>query len=135
MKRLKGQSMLEFALVFPLIFLLITGMIDLGRAVFYYSTLNNAVREGTRFAVVQPKGNNDSAIKAKIRSYFYNVKDLNDNAQITISSTGTASDPKIQIQITYQYSPITPGLKQILGAGSGITIHAQSEMRLTPIAQ
>lgn len=131
----KGQSLLEFALVFPLIFLLITGLIDLGRALFYYSTLNNAVREGTRYAVVQPKGTADSVLSDKVASYFYQINDLKTNVVITVNHTGTTTDPKVQIQATYVFKPITPGLKQILGAGHTITIQAQSEMRLTPIAQ
>ena len=49
-----GQSLVEFALIFPLFLLLIMGLFDIGRAIFYFSTLNTAVREGTRFAIVQP---------------------------------------------------------------------------------
>ena len=49
-----GQSLVEFALIFPLIILLLMGLFDIGRAVFYYSTLNTAVREGTRLAIIQP---------------------------------------------------------------------------------
>ena len=49
-----GQSLVEFALVLPLFFLLMMGLFDIGRAIFYYSTLNTAVREGTRYAIVQP---------------------------------------------------------------------------------
>lgn len=131
----KAQSLLEFALVFPLIFFLITGLIDLGRALFFYSTLNNAVREGTRYAIVQPKGTEDSVLTAKVASYFYEINDLQNNVSITVNHTGTTSDPKIQIRAVYVFKPITPGLKQILGAGHTITIQAQSEMRLTPIAQ
>ncbi len=49
-----GQALIEFVLIFPLLFLLVMGLFDIGRAVFYYSTLNSAVREGTRYAIVQP---------------------------------------------------------------------------------
>ena len=109
----KGQSILEFALVFPLIFLLITGLVDLGRALFYYSTLNNAVREGTRYAIVQPKGTEDSVIEDKVAKYFYDINDLQTNVAITVNHTGTSEDPKIQIIAAYIFKPITPGLKQI----------------------
>lgn len=46
------MGLVEFALVFPLIVLLLFGLIDLGRAVFAYSTLANAVRQGARVAIV-----------------------------------------------------------------------------------
>jgi hypothetical protein len=43
--------MIEFALVSPVLLLLVFGIIDIGRAVFYYDTLNHAAREGARAAV------------------------------------------------------------------------------------
>jgi hypothetical protein len=43
--------MIEFALVSPVLLLLVFGIIDIGRAVFYYDTLNHAAREGARVAV------------------------------------------------------------------------------------
>jgi hypothetical protein len=43
--------LIEFALVSPVLLLLIFGIIDVGRAVFYYDTLNHAAREGARAAV------------------------------------------------------------------------------------
>jgi TadE-like protein len=44
--------MVEFALVAPLFFLLLFGIIEAGRFIFYYETLNNATREGARYAIV-----------------------------------------------------------------------------------
>ena len=52
MKRSHGQSMAEFALVAPLFFLLLFGIIEAGRFIFYYEVLNNATREGARYAIV-----------------------------------------------------------------------------------
>lgn len=48
----RGQSLVEFALIFPLVLFLLLGFFDLGRAVIYYSSLSNAVREGTRAGIV-----------------------------------------------------------------------------------
>jgi len=47
----KSQALIEFALVSPVLILLVFGIIDIGRAVFYYDTLSHAVREGARAAV------------------------------------------------------------------------------------
>jgi len=47
----QSQALIEFALVSPILLLLIFGIIDIGRAVFYYDTLNHAAREGARAAV------------------------------------------------------------------------------------
>jgi Flp pilus assembly protein TadG len=51
-RRSAGQGLMEFALVLPLIVFLITGAVDMGRAVFAYNTLANAARHGARVAAV-----------------------------------------------------------------------------------
>ena len=47
----RSQALIEFALISPVLLLLIFGIIDIGRAVFYYDTLTHAAREGARAAV------------------------------------------------------------------------------------
>jgi hypothetical protein len=51
-RRSRGQALVEFALVAPLLFVLLFGIIEGGRLLLYYHSLNNAVREGTRYAIV-----------------------------------------------------------------------------------
>jgi Flp pilus assembly protein TadG len=47
-----GQSLVEFALILPLMLLVITGLFDVARAVWQQNTLAYAAREGTRYAIV-----------------------------------------------------------------------------------
>jgi len=47
-----GQSLIEFALILPVIVLLVFGVLDLGRGVFAYNTLANAARQANRTAMV-----------------------------------------------------------------------------------
>src|SRR2546429_2805038 len=51
LRRRAGQSMVEFAVLAPVFFLLLLGTIDLGRAVYTYNAISNAAREGARAAV------------------------------------------------------------------------------------
>lgn len=51
-ERSKGQALVEFAFVFPIIALLTFGFIDVARAVFSYNTLTNAARQSARVAMV-----------------------------------------------------------------------------------
>ena len=48
----RGQALVEFALIVPVLFLIIFGIIEAGRFIFYYHSLNNAIREGVRYAIV-----------------------------------------------------------------------------------
>jgi hypothetical protein len=47
-----GQSLVEFAFIFPVITLLAFGFIDIGRAVFTFNTVTNAARQAARVAAV-----------------------------------------------------------------------------------
>ena len=48
----RAQSLVEFALLLPLMLLIITGLIDVARAVWEENTLAYAAREGTRWLIV-----------------------------------------------------------------------------------
>ena len=50
--RSRGQALVEFALIFPLIVLILFGVMDLGRAIYAYNTIGNAARVGARVAAV-----------------------------------------------------------------------------------
>lgn len=47
----RSQALIEFALISPVLLLLLFGIVDIGRAVFYYDAVNHAAREGARVAV------------------------------------------------------------------------------------
>jgi hypothetical protein len=50
----EGTSVVEFALVAPVLLLVIVGILDLGRAVNAYVTVSNAAREGSHYAILHP---------------------------------------------------------------------------------
>jgi len=57
-----GQSLIEFALVLPLLLLIITGLFDVARATWQENTLAYAAREGTRYAIVHGSASVDGTI-------------------------------------------------------------------------
>jgi len=48
----RGQALVEFAFVFPVIALMTFAFIDIGRAVFAFNTLTEAARQASRVAIV-----------------------------------------------------------------------------------
>jgi len=147
-RRFRGASMVEFALIFPIAFFLITGFFDLGRAVFYYSTLTNAVREATRYAIVNAADlddavNNpaDNSLQDKVLEYAFGLITSSDpltKENIIVEPNGDGViDPFITvfIEATYYFEPITPGIQALLGASEGIELKAHSEMLVTPGSQ
>lgn len=51
MRAQRSQAIVEFAIIAPVLILLLFGIIDFGRVIYYYVTLNQAVNEGARTAI------------------------------------------------------------------------------------
>jgi hypothetical protein len=51
-RRGAGQALAEFALVIPLFMVLLVGVFEFARAIYYVQVVNNAAREGARYAIV-----------------------------------------------------------------------------------
>lgn len=47
-----GQSLVEFALILPVLMLMLVGTLDFGRVVLANDTISNAAREAARYAIV-----------------------------------------------------------------------------------
>ena len=47
-KNEKGQGLVEFALILPILLLLLVAIVDFGWMIFVKTNLNNAAREGAR---------------------------------------------------------------------------------------
>ena len=70
-RRSRGQALAEVALVAPLFFLMVFGIIDLGRVIWANDVAANAAREGARYASVHA-GNAElttTVTKAEIRDH------------------------------------------------------------------
>lgn len=51
-QRSRGQALAEFAIVLPVLVLVIFGLFDAGRGVIFFTELSNASRAGARIAIV-----------------------------------------------------------------------------------
>lgn len=100
----RGQALVEFALIAPLLLLLVLGVVEFGRAWHSYQVVTDAAREGARVAVV---GNRDPAIQeevlATVRDALGRAGLDPDRADIQLSGIpGSVGDPA-QVAISYAY--------------------------------
>ena len=51
----RGQTLVEFALVIPIVLLFLLGLFDLGRIVFINNSLSDGARNGARHAATRPR--------------------------------------------------------------------------------
>ena len=95
--RMKGQSMVEFAMILPLFVLFIVGIFELGRAFFSFIAITNAAREGTRVLTFWP----GKATVANIDTAV--LTELGNSPMVVWDST----EDSIAIACGAAYSPVT----------------------------
>jgi hypothetical protein len=117
-----GQAIVEFAIVSIAFFMIVFGTIDFGRAVYMYSELSNAVREGARYGKINP---------AETASIKDRVIDKSPSlglayGDITVACTGGCYPGCADVRVTasYQFSAIT---QEFLGIGP-ITLHSSAKV-------
>lgn len=66
--RRRGAAVLEFAIVAPIFFLMVFGLIEFGRMVMVHQLLVGAVREGARLAVID--GTTANEVEQTVRDYL-----------------------------------------------------------------
>ncbi len=122
-RREDGQAMVEFALILPVFLLILCGIIDFGWLFYNQLSLNNACREGARYAVVHTAEDADTqAIINHIEKTTTTVF-ANDGVDITVEYTSPA-DPTsgdIRVNLEADISFFTPVLSTILGKEKTIT--------------
>jgi hypothetical protein len=121
-----GQSLVEFAVVLPLVLLLLLGIMDFGKAFNYWITENQVAAEGARRAAVNLGG---PTLQDYVRSQI-KVPELHDNAKICVSfpdGLKTVGHPvKVTVAIKYLWLPV---LKRFGKVGT-LTLRNSATMRL-----
>ncbi len=121
----RAQSLVEFALVLPLLVLIVVGLFDLGYAVFLNNTVSNAAREGARVGIII--ANSDEAIRSRVKTTAAGLGISDD--QITIQPTPSRTfDTPVRVTVVYTYTPMTPLIGRVVGEGAGVRLSATSVM-------
>jgi Flp pilus assembly protein TadG len=144
----RGTAIVEFALIAPLLFFLVFGIIEFGRALNYYNDLTQLSGQGARASIVSrnPDGTavgtanancpaNNQTIQCQIAKTFPTDGELKDGISVclgTLGSTGTITAPTTAPTIG---SPITVRTKfrfHFLTSffGAGITLTSTQTERL-----
>ena len=112
----RGQSMLEFALIAPVLLLLTFGSFDLGITMWKKMLINQAVISGVRVAATQT-----TADDAQVKTVVKNVASFLGDSNITINRSYTilsASD-SVELKIAYTQTFLTqllPWANMVLNA-------------------
>lgn len=118
-KNRKGQSMVEFAMILPVILLILMGIVEFGRFYNAWLMVSHASREGARMASL-------GATTLQVEERVDTVMAAYDTARIVVevSPSGTHSrGDMVTVTVTYDMDPLTP----FIGAITGGTVHLNTE--------
>ena len=88
----RGAELVEFALMLPILLVILAGLWDFGRAYRTYQAITNAAREGARLAVVPAGVNQKQAVQNRVKDYL--TKSSLDTSFITSGNIDTYIDVK-----------------------------------------
>lgn len=125
LKNEEGQSLVEFALVLPLLLWILMGIIDLGRVFHASIVLQESARDAVRYASV---GWSDQQITQVIASDTTTIDGSQLKVQITPSQGSRSTGNPVIIQMSYPVELITPLLSQILP--NPVVVGAKMTMRM-----
>lgn len=144
-KRQRGSQLVELAIIIPVLFLLVMGMIDLSALYRTHQILNNAVREGARLSI-QPENRQSplgsdkiTAIQQAVVDYFNDQRDL-DSTQAPLTVTNVTVDQNQYVatpsgiymscsRVTVNYRYTLQYLPHLSGIPDGLQLSAVAEFR------
>ncbi len=125
MRSERGQSLVEYALILPLLLLLLVAIMEFGLVALDYATLSNAAREGARAAAVV--STTDTAARdAAVAAAEHAATTLNED---DLSVTVTVSTDTVQVQVEYDVHLITAALISAVGGRPTLHLQAVSTMQ------
>jgi len=139
-QKFSGQTLIEFALIIPLVLFFIMGFFDLGRAIFYYSSLSNAVRAGARSGIVmsfQDLEGDKAKIISIVEDYAFGIP--KSDIDISVFAQKDEKDliyENLTVNAKYCFHPVTPFIAPFVDScengDEGIQFNIASVMRIEP---
>ena len=121
----RGQALVEMALVIPLFFLFLFGVIEMGRIGHAYITVSNAARAGTRIATT---GGSDLEIQSAVLAAAPTLNPSEITINISPSQSYRQSGQGISVQVTYPVDLIIPIISNIIP--NPVVVSTTLKMRL-----
>ena len=125
-----GQAMVEFALVLPILLMLVIGIFEFGRAWNAYQVITDAAREGARNMVVAGVPATEASVNQVVNTALF-VAALDSTRDVTTLTglrTGTGTTATVQIAYPYSFTFLGRLLNWTTGQ-SNITLRTSFVMR------
>jgi Flp pilus assembly protein TadG len=123
-KSSKGQSLVEFALVAPILIIIVLGIVEFGNLWLTMNTMSGAAREGVRIAAVTAP--DVEQVENVVQNYL-TASNIND-ATITVAGPNAANEVVVTVQMTYNpiFLGLLPGMDAAFQITRSATMHWES---------
>jgi len=125
----EGQAVVEFALVVPVLMLLIVGVFEFGRAWNAHQAVTDAAREGARIAVIADPAITEDSVKTVVRGALAAVSLNADLAVIELTGVNAPTGEPARVAVRYPYQfGLLKALHRTSGGGA-VTLGSAFVMR------
>jgi len=100
----RGAVAVEFALLAPVLVMLLLGIMEFGRAYNAQVTISSAAREGVRVMAI---GNSPTAARTAAKNAAISLQPALSDTNITISPSTCTTGAQMTFKITYNLSTMT----------------------------
>ena len=122
LRKERGQDLAEYALILPIFLIIIMGIFDMGRAVYVYSALQNSVREGARYGIINPDDITGIENVVYQKAVGLDIRGLD-------IFTSYPTEDTIQVRATFRFQIVTPIIGALFGSNE-LTFSGQSTMHI-----
>jgi len=120
-RRQRGQAIGEFAIIIPLLFLMIVGLLDVGRIVYVNNALAQGAREGARWGAVQGRASTSGgldSVAAEVKARMTAVPDAAVSVtcdRLIMTTVDCSTGDIINVHVTSMVTPMTPIIGEFIG--------------------
>ncbi len=126
----RGAAAVEFALLLPVLLMILFGIIEFGMIMYGREVVTNASREGARAGIVQVSPKPTSGDITTIATNYLTGTGVNpSDVTITVTGAGGASPAMLTVTATYNYPWLIRYIPNVLGLPSPLPIAMSTTMR------
>lgn len=128
--RRRGQALVEFALLLPVLVLMLMSIFDFARAIYAYNAISDAARSGTRTAIVNQNAQDiRNRVAAQATGLVISTAAASCppggangvcvqylNADLSATCPTISIGCVAQVAVKYTFTPITPIISNIIGS-------------------
>jgi Flp pilus assembly protein TadG len=115
--REKGQSMLEFALVLPVLLFILAGVLDLGRMYYAYVAISDAAAEGAIYAALYPEESHRGEIYQRAQDASGGLVQIDPSMLQVDWPPDVVSGAPVTVTVSYNFTVATPLINAIVPDG------------------